>query len=131
MEIISKILCAVAVGIIIIACICGLIEIILRVYNYVLDRKIKKLKRKNALTALENLKFSYDILMLCRKRYHEAKYIENSEERVAKQAELKTLYEKQLATLSDPDYVSNKEYLTDEERAELEEVLSRPRYGLF
>ena len=80
---------------------------------------------------MENLKLSYDILMLCRKRYHETKYIENSEERAEKQEKLKAIYEEKLELLSNPDYVSDKEFLTDEERAELEEILSRPRYGLF
>ena len=109
----------------------AIVYLVLRFLNYILDRKLEKQKRTNALLALENLKLSYDILMLCRKRYHEAKYIENSEERIAKQEELRIEYEKSIKTLSDPDYIRHKEYLTDTEKAELDEILSRPRYGLI
>ena len=131
MEIISKIFAGLMIAIIFGVLLIVVIEFALRIYNYILDWQIKKRKRENALLALENLKLSYDILMLCRKRYHETKYIENSEERAAKQEKLKAIYEEKLELLSNPDYVSDKEFLTDEERAELEEILSRPRYGLF
>ena len=131
MEIISKIFAGLMIAIIFGVLLIVVIEFALRIYNYILDWQIKKRKRENALLALENLKLSYDILMLCRKRYYETKYIENSEERVAKQEKLKAIYEEKLELLSNPDYVSDKEFLTDEERAELEEILSRPRYGLF
>ena len=131
MEIISKIFAGLMIAIIFGVLLIVVIEFALRIYNYILYWQIKKRKRENALLALENLKLSYDILMLCRKRYYETKYIENSEERVAKQEKLKAIYEEKLELLSNPDYVSDKEFLTDEERAELEEILSRPRYGLF
>ena len=131
MEIISKLLAGLVIGIILGAILGVITNLIHRINTYLINRKIKKRKREIALLELENLKLSYDLLMVCRTNYHKAKYIEDPEEKATKQTEFKALYEQQVEKLSNPDFVSNKEYLTETELNELEEVLSRPRYGLI
>ena len=131
MEFISKLLSVIAFAVILAVIVTSVIYFILRIYIYFAERKIKKQKRELALLSLNNLKDSYDLLMICRTQYHKAKYIENLEEKVAKQEEIRAIYKEQVQRLSNPDYVVYRECLTEKELEELEEVLSRPRYELI
>lgn len=106
---------------------------ILWLCNKFLDFKLFLLKKKNAKLNYNLAKQSYEQLMRIRKLYHKSKFIDDESERNILQKELIELYNSDLEILNE---LSNpnadfKNFLTEEQRRDLEETLSLPRYELF
>ena len=106
---------------------------ILWLCNKFLDFKLFLLKKKNAKLNYNLAKQSYEQLMRIRKLYHKSKFIDDESERNILQKELTELYNSDLEILNE---LSNpnadfKNFLTEEQRRDLEETLSLPRYELF
>lgn len=108
------------------------IPISICIISFILNMKLLYTRKKNAKLICEIVKVSYENLMLSRKYYHEAKFIENSEERERIQLECRRTNETALRILS--DFSENnyyQKYLTEKQKKYVEEVLSRPRYKVI
>lgn len=89
-------------------------------------------KRRIAKSTLKMLKEDYDCLMLTRKVYHKAKFIEDEAERKEIQDSCIRLHRLCVKSLEDDSIIQKcKPYLTKKELTELKEILKLPRYELL
>jgi hypothetical protein len=103
------------------------LKIILKIQYKMLDRA----KRKHARLSYELIKLTYEDLIVTRRLYHQSKSINDDVKKQEVQSKYIAAYKHDLEILSDPEYTKDKEYLTPEERKDLEETLALPRYKLI
>lgn len=97
----------------------------------IMEWRNKKLKHKIALQSLEFMKINYEAHLVARRKYYRAKQIENPLTRLATMSKYETIHQDAVKELNNSNNLKYVEFLTPEEKSELDELMSRQIYGLI
>lgn len=103
----------------------------LKIRIWIFKLRNKKLRIKNAKLVLELLKNNYELHLLLRRKYYETRFIDDPVIKKKKMDEYRKQYIDCISYFSDPEIFVYKQYLSEEEQKEFDEILKKPIYKLM